>query len=89
MEGSGDFQNQQVDRLGHVRVTQSLHFMCVSWDMLWVRPFLDRGRGLGWSFWWRSGHGPLPGRSGIALVVVYLIGTLPLLRRPGVEAQEQ
>ena len=38
---------------------------------------------------WRSGHGPLPGRSGIALVVVYLIGTLPLLRRPGVEAQEQ
>ena len=68
---------------------QSLHFMCVSWDMLWVRPFLDRGRGLGWSFWWRSGHGPLPGRSGIALVVVYLIGTLPLLRRPGVEAQEQ
>lgn len=52
--------------MGHVRVTQILHFTCVSCDTLWVRLFLDRGRGLGWSFWWRSGHGPLPGRSGIA-----------------------
>lgn len=47
-------------------MTQILHFTCVSCDTLWVRPFLDSGRGLGWSFWWRSGHGPLPGRSGVA-----------------------
>lgn len=64
-------------------MTQSLHFTCVSWDTLWVRPLLDRGRGLGWCFWWRSGRGPLPGRSGIAPVVAYLIGTLLLLEGLG------
>lgn len=41
--------------------------MCVSWDMLWVRPLLDRGRGSGVVLLREVRHGPLPGRSGIAL----------------------